>query len=1035
MSELATRLAGQQRSVRAQRPAAVRQHQLRHRARRLHAARSRQLQREAQRGERRGQPRRREQQPELELRRRGPDRRPGDRRAARAAEAQLPGDAAALAGRADDQPRRRARAHAAGQQQRLLPGQRAHAGSTGTSRDEQSALLEFTTKLVHFRLSQPALRRRKYFQGRSIRGGGVKDVAWLAPDGREMNDEAWNADFVRSLGMLLSGNAIERWTSAASRSSATRCSCCSTRTPTRCRSRCRRSTPTSSGSACSTRSTRTRAERVVQRPAAATRCRAGRSPCSRSTPPLRERRRAGASDEHAAAVTEPVGVEDQSRRPRVASRQSAVVSRQSCSRSVDSRRAATSTIAGHRPPTTRRDASSSSASSPTIDGGRFPIKRTRRRDASTSPPTSSPTATMSIVAVLRDRHVRSRSAPSRGADRCPRLASPRRLAWRETPMTLVAPGTDEWTARFDVDAVGWHEYQIVAWVDRFLTWRRDVRVKVGGRPGRRAGAARGRAAGSRGGRARRTDRRRPRRRRAGCSTRADALSRLRRRSRTASTSALDRRARRADGASTPIGRARPTSDGAVASGSIASGRASARGTRCFRARPDPTRRAAARSARRPRGCPRIADLGFDVVYLPPIHPIGTSFRKGRNNALVAGARRSRAARGRSDRPAGGHTAVEPGARHARRLRRVSRRGRAARSRGRARSRVAVLAGSPVGPRASRMVPPSARRHDQVRRESAEEVSGHLPVRLRVRRLARAVAGAARRHAVLDRSRRAHLPRRQPAHEDVRLLGVADRPGARARTRTCIFLAEAFTRPHADALPRQGRLHAVVHLLHLAEHQGGADRVLHRADDDRGRASTCGRTCSRTRPTSCTRTCSSGGRPAFEARLLLAATLGANYGIYSGFELCEGRAIARHARSTRIPRSTSIRKWDWDRPRPHRGAGLPRQPRSGTAHRALQFDDTLRFHDDRQPGDHRLQQDARRTASRAAAHDRQPRSASHAARARPGAARALGVGGDSLHRRAICSTTPTYTWRGEWNYVRFDPDIRQGHILWLPKRRT
>ena len=62
---------------------------------------------------------------------------------------------------------------------------------------------------MHFRLSQPALRRRKYFQGRSIRGGGVKDVAWLAPDGREMTDEAWNADFVRSLGMLLSGNAIE----------------------------------------------------------------------------------------------------------------------------------------------------------------------------------------------------------------------------------------------------------------------------------------------------------------------------------------------------------------------------------------------------------------------------------------------------------------------------------------------------------------------------------------------------------------------------------------------------------------------------------------------------------------------------------------------------------------------------------------------------------------------------------------------------------------------------------------------------------
>jgi starch synthase (maltosyl-transferring) len=31
----------------------------------------------------------------------------------------------------------------------------------------------------------------------------------------------------------------------------------------------------------------------------------------------------------------------------------------------------------------------------------------------------------------------------------------------------------------------------------------------------------------------------------------------------------------------------------------------------------------------------IADMGFDVVYLPPVHPIGTTFRKGRNNTLEA----------------------------------------------------------------------------------------------------------------------------------------------------------------------------------------------------------------------------------------------------------------------------------------------------------------------------------------------------------------------------------------------------------------
>ncbi|MFI2436774.1 maltotransferase domain-containing protein, partial [Streptomyces sp. NPDC018693] len=44
-------------------------------------------------------------------------------------------------------------------------------------------------------------------------------------------------------------------------------------------------------------------------------------------------------------------------------------------------------------------------------------------------------------------------------------------------------------------------------------------------------------------------------------------------------------------------------------------------------RPHGTFRTAARRL------PAIAGMGFDVVYLPPIHPIGTTFRKGRNNTL------------------------------------------------------------------------------------------------------------------------------------------------------------------------------------------------------------------------------------------------------------------------------------------------------------------------------------------------------------------------------------------------------------------
>jgi starch synthase (maltosyl-transferring) len=56
--------------------------------------------------------------------------------------------------------------------------------------------------------------------------------------------------------------------------------------------------------------------------------------------------------------------------------------------------------------------------------------------------------------------------------------------------------------------------------------------------------------------------------------------------------------------------------------------------------------------------PALAELGFDVIYLPPIHPIGTSNRKGKNNALKAGPNDpgSPWAIGSAD---GGHDAINP----------------------------------------------------------------------------------------------------------------------------------------------------------------------------------------------------------------------------------------------------------------------------------------------------------------------------------------------------------------------------------------
>ena len=80
IGELAYRLTGSPDLYQHERPPPLREHQLHHRARRLHPERSRQLQRQAQRSQRRRKPRRRQQQSFLESRRRRPDRRSGNQR-------------------------------------------------------------------------------------------------------------------------------------------------------------------------------------------------------------------------------------------------------------------------------------------------------------------------------------------------------------------------------------------------------------------------------------------------------------------------------------------------------------------------------------------------------------------------------------------------------------------------------------------------------------------------------------------------------------------------------------------------------------------------------------------------------------------------------------------------------------------------------------------------------------------------------------------------------------------------------------------
>jgi glycogen operon protein len=74
--------------------------------------------------------------------------------------------------------------------------------------DEARRHLEFTGQMIHFRREHPIFRQPHFFQGRDLRGVGVKDITWLNAKGQEMTDAEWRADFAKVLGVMLGGGSL-----------------------------------------------------------------------------------------------------------------------------------------------------------------------------------------------------------------------------------------------------------------------------------------------------------------------------------------------------------------------------------------------------------------------------------------------------------------------------------------------------------------------------------------------------------------------------------------------------------------------------------------------------------------------------------------------------------------------------------------------------------------------------------------------------------------------------------------------------------
>jgi len=220
--------------------------------------------------------------------------------------------------------------------------------------------------------------------------------------------------------------------------------------------------------------------------------------------------------------------------------------------------------------------------------------------------------------------------------------------WHDVPMDAL--GNDAWTARFVVETLGRYEFTVEAWIDRFGSWRHGFARKVEAGQDVASelleGAALVRAAATRAGGADGTR----------LAERADVLG---------GTDVQPARVDAALAAELQATMARhPDRDGAAVLAQplaveVEVGRAAfGAWYECFprSMSPDPARAGTLRDlADR---LDYVAGMGFDVLYLPPIHPIGTSYRKGRNNTLVPepGDPGSPWAIGSSD---GGHTAVHP----------------------------------------------------------------------------------------------------------------------------------------------------------------------------------------------------------------------------------------------------------------------------------------------------------------------------------------------------------------------------------------
>jgi starch synthase (maltosyl-transferring) len=425
--------------------------------------------------------------------------------------------------------------------------------------------------------------------------------------------------------------------------------------------------------------------------------------------------------------------------------------------------------------------------------------------------------------------------------------------------------------------------------------------------------------------------------------------------------------------------------------------------------------------------PRIASLGFDVVYLPPIHPVGISARKGPNNSLTAG----------PDDPgspwaigneAGGHTSVEP--------------------------KLGTLADFDT------LVASAAELGLEIALDYALQCSPDHPwleahpewFFVRPDGTIKYAENPPKKYqdiyplnfwcddreglwnACLDillfwiehgvRTFRVDNPHTKPFAFWEWVIGEvhAKDPGV-------VFLAEAFTRPRTmKLLAKLGFTQSYTYFTwknSASELRSWWAEMHNPAALEYMRGNLFANT-----PDILHEYLQTFGRPAFRVRLMLAATMSPLYGIYSGFELNENVPVRPGSEEYLDSEKYQIRVRDWDAPGNLNGdiALLNSIRRDNTA---LQRMDNLTFRDSENPQIlffTKMAPGWRNDLLVIVNLD--PSRAQETVITVP--LPELGLDPDTPYIVEDLLTGARYSWRGARNYVRLDPNLQPGHILRLQR---